>query len=147
MVAAEAARFNLGQGAAVSPGPVGLPLVLAQSGEGVDARFNRIEAQMRNLTGQVEELTFQLRQLQEQLKRAQEDNEFRFRGLEGGGSAGSAEAAPTAPPPANTAPATAAVPTLPPPAQPDSIGGQPSPTGWPSSSKCMALCVCSWPSS
>jgi tol-pal system protein YbgF len=39
---------------------------------------------MRALTGQVEELTFQLRQLQDQLKRMQEDNDFRFRELEGG---------------------------------------------------------------
>ena len=60
-------------------------MTLAQSTEGTAERFNRVEAQMRTLTGQIEEMTFQLRQLQEQLKRMQEDNEFRFRELEGGG--------------------------------------------------------------
>jgi len=63
-----------------------------QSGDGgvVEAqaspadRMNRLENSLRSLTGQIEELTFQVRQLQDQLKRAQEDNEFRFRDLEGG---------------------------------------------------------------
>lgn len=79
------------------------PVLLAQASQGGAERFNRIEAQMRTLTGQVEELTFQLRQLQDQLKRMQEDNEFRFRELEGGGSPGPRSEAPSAPAPAETA--------------------------------------------
>ena len=70
--------------------PVQGRIVLAQGPQAAE-RFNRIEQQMRTLTGQVEELTFQLRQLQDQLQRMQEDNDFRFRELEGGSVAPRAE--------------------------------------------------------
>jgi tol-pal system protein YbgF len=76
--AVEAAWWTLGKPAVESP-------VIPAQADG--ERFNRIENQMRSLTGQVEELTFRLRQLEEQLQRVQEDNEFRFRELEGGGPA------------------------------------------------------------
>lgn len=84
---ADAAWWNLRKdaGPPAAGAETKAPVVLAQSSTDAD-RFNRVEAQMRTLTGQVEELTFQLRQLQEQLARTQEDNEFRFRDLEGGGS-------------------------------------------------------------
>jgi tol-pal system protein YbgF len=99
------------------------PLLPVQFSEGVPERFNRIEAQMRTLTGQVEELTHELRQLQDQLKRMQEDNEFRFRDLESGGSAGVRSEAPAqAVEPESSAPPQSPVPTLPPPGQPDAIG-------------------------
>jgi tol-pal system protein YbgF len=85
--------------------------VIEAQAEGGAERFNRIENQMRTLTGQVEELTFQLRQLQELLKRMQEDNEFRFRELEGGGPAPARSEAPQEAPPGDIA-------TLPPPVAP-----------------------------
>jgi tol-pal system protein YbgF len=96
-----------------------VPVQLAQ---GSAERFNRIESQMRTLTGQVEELTYQLRQLQDQLARMQEDNEFRFRDLEGGGSGGASRKQSAAPetPPAGAA--ATSVPVLPPPGQQDSVG-------------------------
>lgn len=100
------------------------PLFPVQFSEGVPERFNRIEAQMRTLTGQVEELTHELRQLQDQLKRMQEDNEFRFRNLESGESAGVRSEAPTqaVEPESSVSPQQSPVPTLPPPGQPDAIG-------------------------
>src|SRR5690606_7803722 len=77
---------------------------------------------------QVEELTYQLRQLEEQLRRMQEDNEFRFRDLEGG-SGGSGGAAPgprsDAAPPSSTGSPALALPDNPqPPGNevPDAIG-------------------------
>lgn len=95
-----------------------------QYAEGVPERFNRIEAQLRTLTGQVEELSHQLRQFQDQLKRMQEDNEFRFRDLENGGSGSiRSEARPQAAEPETARPSPPPVPTLPPPGQQrDSIG-------------------------
>lgn len=73
-------------------------------------RMNRLENSLRSVTGQIEELTFQVRQLQELLKRAQEDNEFRFRELEGGGQPRKQAAQPPADAPslAETAPQGAA---------------------------------------
>lgn len=100
-----------------------LPLLPVQYAEGVPERFNRIEAQMRTLTGQVEQLAHQVRQLQDQLSRMQEDNEFRFRDLESGGSGSVRSEAP--PRAAEVEPATSSqppVPTLPPPGQQDSTG-------------------------
>lgn len=87
-LSAEAAWWNSRPGAASANAVPQreAPVILAQGSQGDAERFNRIEAQMRTLTGQVEELTFQLRQLQDQLKRMHEDNEFRFRELEGGAS-------------------------------------------------------------
>ncbi|MEO8668880.1 MAG: tol-pal system protein YbgF, partial [Bauldia sp.] len=64
-----------------APGDNGVTTAQAQP-QSAD-RANRMENTLRNLMGQVEELTFQVRQLQDQLKRAQEDNEFRFKDLEG----------------------------------------------------------------
>jgi tol-pal system protein YbgF len=99
------------------------PLVPVQYAEGVPERFNRIEAQMRTLTGQVEELTHQLRQLQDQLKRMQEDNEFRFRDLENGGSGSvRSEASPQPMEPESASRSQPPVPTLPPPGQQGSVG-------------------------
>lgn len=122
-IAANAAEWNFGQSSASAIAPEPPAIVLAQSAQGVGERFNRVEAQMRTLTGQVEELTFQLRQLQDQLKRMQEDNEFRFRDLEGGTAMAPATPTPDEAPAANAAPpAPAAVPTLPPPGGPDAIG-------------------------
>jgi tol-pal system protein YbgF len=119
---ADAAWWDFGKGKGPPDGQA--PMIEVQA-EGGAERFNRVENQMRTLTGQVEELTFQLRQLQEQLKRMQEDNEFRFRELEGGGGgpAPTRSEAPPAPPPGDAA-------TLPPPdapplpqgASPDAIG-------------------------
>lgn len=96
-----------------------IPVQLSQ---GSDERFNRIESQMRTLTGQVEELTHQLRQLQDQLTRVQEDNEFRFRDLEGGTSAGQGGAKPLAQDAPAVDPAATAIPTLPPPGQQGAVG-------------------------
>jgi len=118
-VSANAAWWNSRDGGpqSTAKGGADAPLTLAQSSSDAD-RFNRIEAQMRTLTGQVEELTFQLRELQDQLKRMQEDNDFRFRDLEGNGSAESRSEAPVESPPNDVA-------ILPPPPaedQPDAIG-------------------------
>jgi tol-pal system protein YbgF len=117
---ADAAWWNRGRSA---PGSApDAPVIMAQS-EGGAERFNRIESQMRTLTGQVEELTFQLRQLQEQLKRMQEDNDFRFRELEGGGAAPARSEAPAEPPPTDTAQSFPQPSEPPPPAEtPDAIG-------------------------
>jgi tol-pal system protein YbgF len=105
---AKAAWWDFGSKGA----PKGQAPVIEAQAEGAAERFNRIENQMRTLTGQVEELTFQLRQLQEQLKRMQQDNEFRFRELEGGGPAPVRSEAPQESlPPSDIA-------TLPPPAAP-----------------------------
>jgi tol-pal system protein YbgF len=96
------------------------PVTEAQAGGGAE-RLNRVEAQMRTLTGQIEEMTFQLRQLQEQLKRMQEDNEFRFRDLEGGNGGGAGQPQPRseAPPPPEAPPSeTAALPPSGPPPEP-----------------------------
>jgi tol-pal system protein YbgF len=99
------------------------PLFPVQFPEGVPERFNRIEAQMRTLTGQVEELTHELRQLQDQLTRMQEDNEFRFRDLEGAGSSGiRSEPAEQAAASESGGSPPQSVPILPPPGQPDAIG-------------------------
>lgn len=102
-LSADAAWWNSRQGPATVAPPRQAPVILAQGSQGGAERFNRIEAQMRTLTGQVEELTFQLRQLQDQLKRMQEDNEFRFRELEGGDAPRPRSEAPSAPGPADTA--------------------------------------------
>ena len=47
-------------------------------------RINQLEEDNRRLNGKLEELSFQVLQLQEQLRKTQEDNEFRFKDLEGG---------------------------------------------------------------
>ncbi len=59
-----------------APGPL---VQLAQA----DNRVQQLEEQVRALTGKVEELNFQLLQLQDQLRKMQEDNEFRFKEIEG----------------------------------------------------------------
>jgi tol-pal system protein YbgF len=99
-------------------------LVLAQVSPRADERINRVEAQMRTLTGHIEELTFQITQLQEQVRRMQEDNEFRFRELEGGAAPMARAEAPVETPSTDIASASPpAPPTLPP---PDTAGqGQP----------------------
>lgn len=117
---ANAAWWNFGKKSnseSVAVSPTG-SVVLAQLSEGAPERFNRVEAQMRTLTGQVEQLMFQLNQLQAQLKLMQEDNEFRFRDLEGGTSSATQSDRPADR-------ANALPPSLPPP----DAGGQSDPIG------------------
>jgi tol-pal system protein YbgF len=51
-------------------------------------RLQALEQQVRDLTGQVQGLQFQVTQLQTLVDRSNQDNDFRFKALEGGGSAG-----------------------------------------------------------
>ena len=67
-----------------APGQLG-----ADTGGGVEARIDRIEAALRQLTGTVEQLQHQNQMLQMQLKRMQDDTEYRFQQL---GSRGGAPA-------------------------------------------------------
>jgi len=48
-------------------------------------RIQNLEQQLRDLTGQVQGLQFQLTQMQTAMDRASQDNDFRFKQLEGGG--------------------------------------------------------------
>jgi tol-pal system protein YbgF len=71
----------------VPPADIPGGVVLAQSTAGLaeqSMRMDRVEEQMRQLNGRLDEITWQLQQLQESIRRMQEDNEFRFRELEGG---------------------------------------------------------------
>lgn len=71
---------------AAIPG-VGGEIILAQSSADVaqqSMRIDRLEDQMRQLNGRIDEMTYSLQQIQQMLQRMQEDNEFRFRELEGG---------------------------------------------------------------
>lgn len=81
--------------------PGSLPQIeLAQSSADIAQQSMRIDAlenNMRNLTGKIDELTYQMQQIQELLKRMQEDNEFRFRELEGGKKHSQAEPVPAEP--------------------------------------------------
>ena len=52
-------------------------------------RLNALEQQVRELNGRIEELNFFILQMQEELRRQKEDNEFRFRDLEGGATGAS----------------------------------------------------------
>jgi tol-pal system protein YbgF len=58
-------------------------------------RIQDLEQQVRDLTGQVQGLQFQLTQLQTLVDRSNQDNDFRFKALEGGsgGGAGKTDAA------------------------------------------------------
>jgi tol-pal system protein YbgF len=72
-------------------------------------RLQALEQQVRDLTGQVQGLQFQVTQLQTLVDRSNQDNDFRFKALEGGGSAAPGKnraaddagslAAPVTPPP------------------------------------------------
>lgn len=59
---------------------------VAQSQEAAQlaVRIQQLEEQLRTLNGQVDGLTFQLTQMQTLIERMTEDNEFRFKALEGG---------------------------------------------------------------
>lgn len=56
-----------------------------------DPRVVQLEEQVRQMNGRIEELNFLLLQMQEQLRKMQEDNDFRFRELEGGDGSGEPE--------------------------------------------------------
>lgn len=75
-------------------------IILAQSSADVaqqSMRIDRLEDQMRQLNGRIDEMTYSLQQIQQMLQRMQEDNEFRFRELEGGKPRKRSEAPPAAP--------------------------------------------------
>ena len=89
-------------------------------------RMQQLEEQVRNLTGQVEGLQFQLTQMQTLIERMTEDNEFRFKQLEGG-DAGKQSAA-TQP---SEASAPGALPPTQPPTQPEQQPQQAQPEARP----------------
>jgi tol-pal system protein YbgF len=126
---ADAAWWKLGRDSK-APAVAEDSLVLAQVSPHADERFNRVEAQMRNLTGHVEELTFQISQLQAQIRRMQEDNEFRFRELEGGTAPTSRSEAPVETPSTDLATAS---PPAPPTLLPPDTTGQSASLGTPTS--------------
>lgn len=70
------------------------PVLVAQANDTAQLmlRIQQLEEQIRSLNGQVEGLTFQLTQMQTLVQRLSEENEARFRALEGG-AAGKPEAA------------------------------------------------------
>lgn len=82
----------LGAGAGVPP------LLVAQNTRDAAQlvlRIQDLEQQVRDLTGQVQGLQFQLTQLQTLIDRSNQDNDFRFKALEGakGGDGGKTDAA------------------------------------------------------
>ncbi|WP_182087103.1 tol-pal system protein YbgF [Aureimonas sp. ME7] len=100
--------FGLGGSRALVAESSQQPVVMAQAGDG-GVRMSQVEEEMRRLTGKVEELSFLVLQLQEQLRKTQEDNEFRFKDLEGGSGGGSnASATPQRRTQADTPPQTPA---------------------------------------
>ncbi|HWU16637.1 MAG TPA: tol-pal system protein YbgF [Devosia sp.] len=70
------------------------PMLVAQANDTAQLmlRIQQLEEQIRSLNGQVEGLTFQLTQMQTLVQRQSEENEARFKALEGG-AAGKPEAA------------------------------------------------------
>lgn len=67
-------------------------------------RIQQLEEQIRTLNGQIEGLTFQLTQMQTLVERMTQENDMRFRALEGGAPASAGAASP----PGGAAPAEAA---------------------------------------
>ena len=90
---ASAAMFNLPPANVASDaGPERILVAQAQDTAQLLVRIQQLEEQLRSVNGQVEGLTFQLTQMQELVNRMSEDNEFRFKALEGG-AGGKTEAA------------------------------------------------------
>ena len=72
--------------------PARIHVAQAQDSAQLMVRVQQLEEQLRSQNGQIEGLLFQLTQMQEILNRMTEDNELRFRALEGG-AGGKTEAA------------------------------------------------------
>ncbi|KKC31006.1 tol-pal system protein YbgF [Devosia psychrophila] len=72
--------------------PVRIHVAQAQDSAQLMVRIQQLEEQLRSQNGQIEGLVFQLTQMQEILTRLTEDNELRFKALEGG-AAGKTDAA------------------------------------------------------
>lgn len=62
-------------------------------------RIDNLENEVRQLNGRIDELTHQIQVMQNLLQRSQEDNEFRFKQLEGGKPQKRSDAAPSVPTP------------------------------------------------
>ena len=67
---------------------------LAQDAADAIVRLNRLEGQFRQMSGQVEQLQFENRQLKDQLRKFQEDVDFRFQEKSGGSRPAPATSAP-----------------------------------------------------
>jgi tol-pal system protein YbgF len=88
------------------PGAAPVPAQYADPAQQM-IRIDNLENSVRQLNGRIDELTHQIQVLQNLLQRAQEDNEFRFKQLEGGKPQKRSDAGPAAAPPAMTAPPAA----------------------------------------